>query len=210
MSTTRAALRDSGKAAGRDLVPKSLANIFGEEDDVMEFNSPFVSLQKVLAEKAKANSRAAASGKRPRDRVGVSLPENSPQVISPQTGVLVTVNPQNQKLKLWLGFEFMERLAIEQWQDELFLDETIADRVTRGISRKEAEELESVNISYPRVPQLLYPSERSDGLPGQHLNLTQLPSEVVIDPLFCMFLDLHIAVHFQLPITHYFTIKSKS
>ena len=88
----------------------------------------------------------------------------------------------------------MEKLAIEQG-----LDESIADRTTRGMPRKEAEELESVSISYPRVPQILYPSERSDGFPGQHLNLTQLPSEIEIDPISCMSLDFQIAIHFQLP-----------
>ena len=65
--------------------------------------------------------------------------------------------------------------------------------------RKEAEELESVSISYPRVPQILYPSVRSDGHSGQHLNLTQLPTEIEIDPTSCMSLDFQIAIHFQLP-----------
>ena len=69
----------------------------------------------------------------------------------------------------------MERIAKEEGIAELFTDETIADRIMRGIPRKEAKELENVSISYPRVPQTLYPSERSDGIMGQHLNLIQLP-----------------------------------
>ena len=73
------------------------------------------------------------------------------------------------KFQFWLGFEAMERIAKEQGIAELFTDETIADRVTRGIPRKEVEELESVSISYPRVPQTLYPSERSDGIKGQQM-----------------------------------------
>ena len=93
----------------------------------------------------------------------------------------------------------MENLAIEQGIEELLFDETIVDRITRGIPRKEAEELESIRISYPRMPQILYPSVRSDGLPGQHLNLTQLPSEIEIDPISYMSLDFQIAIHFQLP-----------
>ena len=92
----------------------------------------------------------------------------------------------------------MEKLAIEQEQDVLFSDETIEDRVTRGIPRKEAEELDNVSISYPRVPQTLYPSERSDGIIGQHFNLTQLPQEIEIDPIFKLSLDFHIAIYFQL------------
>jgi hypothetical protein len=84
------------------------------------------------------------------------------------------------KFRFWLGFEVMEQLAKELGVEELFNDESIADRITRGIPRKEVEELESVSISYPRVPQILYPSERSDGINGQHLNLTQLPQEIEI------------------------------
>ena len=45
----------------------------------------------------------------------------------------------------------------------------------------------------------MYPSVRSDGHPGQHLNLTQLPSEIESDPISCMSLDFQIAIHFQLP-----------
>ena len=49
------------------------------------------------------------------------------------------------------------------------------------------------------MSQTLYPSKRSDGLLGQHLNLIQLPNEIEIDPIFCMSLDFQIAIHFQLP-----------
>jgi hypothetical protein len=164
----------------------------------MEIDSPSLSLKKLLAEKAKANSKAAASGKRSRDRVGTS-PPNSHHVISPRTGVHVTKPSPDQKLKFWLGFESMERLAIEHGLDILFFDESIADRTTKGIPSKKAEELESVSISYPRMLQILYPSKRSDGIPGQHLNLIQLPSEIEIDPISCMSLDFQIAIHFQLP-----------
>ena len=103
------------------------------------------------------------------------------------------------KFHFWLGFEAMERIAKEEGIAELFTDETIADRVTRGIPRKEAEELESVSISYPRVPQTLYPSERSDGIKGQHINLTQLPQDIEIDPISNLSKDFHVAIHFQLP-----------
>ena len=50
----------------------------------------------------------------------------------------------------------MEKIAKEQGIEELFTDESIANRITRGIPRKEAEELEIVSISYPRVFQTLY------------------------------------------------------
>ena len=93
----------------------------------------------------------------------------------------------------------MEKIAVEQGLEELFTDESIADMVTMGIPRKEAEELEKVRISYPRVPQSLYPKERSDGLPGQHLNLTQLPFDIETDPISCMSLFLPNSHSFSTP-----------
>ena len=191
MASQRASNRKSLGAEGGSLA-------HGEEDEDMELvDSPSVSLQKLLAEKAKSK----ASGKRLRDRSGASLPENSPKVISPQTGVHVTVSSPNQKLKLWLGFETMEKLAMENGQEPLFYEETIADRITRGISKVEATELEQVSVSFPRIPQLLYPNKRMDGIPGQHYNLTQVPSEIPIDPSTCLSLDFQISIHFQLPNT---------
>ena len=98
----------------------------------------------------------------------------------------------------------MERLAEENGQEPLFYEETVADRVTRGIPRAEAIELEQVSISFPRIPQLLYPNKRPDGVPGQHYNLTQVPSEIPTDPSTCLSLDFQISIHFQLPNTPLF------
>ena len=100
------------------------------------------------------------------------------------------------KFKFWLGFEAIEKLTKEQGLEEFFTDESIADRITQCIPRKEAEELECVNISYPRVPQTLYPSGRSNGIMGQHFNLTQLPQEIEIDPISKFSMDFHITIHF--------------
>ena len=68
------------------------------------------------------------------------------------------------KFKFWLGFEAMEKFAQEQGLEELFTDESIADRIIRGIPRKEAEKLECVSIFYPKIPQILYFSKRNDGI----------------------------------------------
>ena len=93
----------------------------------------------------------------------------------------------------------MEKLAKEQGLEELFTDDSIADRTTRGISRKKAGELERISVQYPKVPPTLYPSERNDGFLDQHLNPIQLSSEIEIDPISNLSLDFHIAIHFQLP-----------
>ena len=40
---------------------------------------------------------------------------------------------------------------------------------------------------------------RSDGIQRQHLNLTQLPSEIEVDLISCLSLDFQVAIYFQLP-----------
>ena len=177
----------------------AMAKIFGADDDVMEVDSPTQSLKRLLAEKAKNQTKGSASGKRNRDRAVTAPPLSSQLKQSPQAAIHSTEPTTNPKLKFWLGFDALERLAAEEGLDELFNDETIADRVTRGIPNREAEELENVSISFPRVPQTLYPNVRSDGIQGQHLNLTQLPSEIEVDPISGLSLDFHVAIHFQLP-----------
>ena len=188
------ATQRSGNTVGGGLIPTALSKVFGADDDDMDTESPSQSLRSLLAEKASRLAKGGSNSKRARDPTVTPSHSKSP----PARTQVPKPNPE-QQLRLWLGFDTMEKLAIDQGIEELFTDETIADRVTRGIPLKEAEELESVSISFPRVPQTLYPSKRRDGLPGQHLNLTQLPNEIEIDPISCMSLDFQIAIHFQLP-----------
>lgn len=104
----------------------ALAKVFGEDEDIMEIDSPAQSLKRLLVEKAKTQTKGAANGKRTRD-LTVTPTRTPVQVIEPSS---------THQLKLWLGFEVMDKLATDQRLDELFIDETIADRVTRGILRK--------------------------------------------------------------------------
>ena len=166
----------------------ALSRLFGEDEEIMEIDSPTLSLKRLLEEKAKNKSKGGAHGKRTKESA-----KASPSQMDPAEG---PDSAHLTKFHFWLGFEAMERIAKEEGIAELFTDETIADRVTRGIPRKEAEELESVSISYPRVPQTLYPSERSDDIKGQHLNLTQLPQDIEIDLISNLSKDFHVAIHF--------------
>ena len=174
-----------------NLAPLALSRLFREDEEIMEIDSPTLSLKRPLEEKTKNKSKGGAHGKRTRE-----FAKASPSQMDPAEGPDST---HLTKFHFWLGFEAMERIVKEEGIAELFTDETIADQVTRGIPRKEAEELESVSISFPRVPQTFYPSERSDGIKGQHLNLTQLPQDIEIDPISKLSKDFHVAINFQLP-----------
>ena len=172
---------------------KTLIACFGDDED-MDVETPVQSLKKLLA----AKSKEKPQNKRPRDKntqTPATTPKSTPEVIHSEEPA------KNTHRSLWFGFEAMERLAEENDQEPLFFEETVEDRVTRGVSRTEATELDQVSISFPRIPQLLYPSKRPDGAPGQHYNLTQVPSEIPIDPSTCLSLDFHISIHFQLPNT---------
>ena len=186
----------------------ALLACFRANEDVMEVDSPTQNLLKLLAEKARKDQ---AKGKRLREASTTASPNKSPPSRSKECATPTSKQGAHSSAadsvpppKLWFGFDVMEKIAINQGLEELFTGETIDDRVTRGIPRDEATELESVCISFPRVPQLLYPSERADGLLGQHLNLTQLPFEIEIDPVSHLSLDFHVAIHFQLPNTPLF------
>jgi hypothetical protein len=71
------------------------------------------------------------------------------------------------------------------------------DLVAMGYIQAEAEELEQAIVAFPRVPQKLYPSVRSDKVLGQHCNLIQIPFEVATNPDTGLSLDFHITIYFE-------------
>ena len=65
--------------------------------------------------------------------------------------------------------------------------------------------MEQAIVSFPRVPQKLYPSKRKDKVLGQHYNLTQLLFEVETNPETGISLDFHNTIYFEqpkIPFTH--------
>ena len=71
--------------------------------------------------------------------------------------------------QFWLGFEAMERIAIDE-DVPRFIESSPIQK--KGRSEKEATELLAAVFSYPHVGQILYPLERPDGIEGQHFNIT--------------------------------------
>jgi hypothetical protein len=85
--------------------------------------------------------------------------------------LLFTSALEKQDRRYWLSFNYMEQLAIEVGTSECHSDGPVEDLVTQGYLQNEAEELEQAIVSYPRIPQKLYSSRRSDKVLGQHFNL---------------------------------------
>jgi hypothetical protein len=84
------------------------------------------------------------------------------------------------KLNLWFGFLVLEQIARDAGHPPLDISD-INVHLARGIPQ-EARTLSNSRISYPRIPQKLWPNMRKDGKLGQHYHLTQIPfdAEIVV------------------------------
>ena len=97
----------------------------------------------------------------------------------------------------------MELLAQEEGCDPIPQYSTIADLVTMGLPKAEAEELTTTKMSYSKVLQKLWPSLREDGIEGQHVNITQLPFDVDLNHETGLSWDYHTSLHFEKPKTNF-------
>ena len=77
--------------------------------------------------------------------------------------------------QMWLGFPIHEAAAIQRGQEIIREHRTKEDFVKSGTPSRKVIDFMTLRRAFPRVPQLLYPSERPDAVPGNHLHFTQLP-----------------------------------
>jgi hypothetical protein len=106
-------------------------------------------------------------------------------------------------MSFWLGFEMLEKLAIEEGAPPAYTPTPIQSLIKNGFSEREAKEFQKVVISYPHVVQSCFPLHRPDGIAGQHFNITQLPFEIETDPDTGLSQDYHVAIYFQKSIHQY-------
>jgi hypothetical protein len=109
---------------------------------------------------------------------------------------------QQSTTEIWLGFPTMEELA------KLAGTQSIDQSCPRtnekaGLSAKEALELASAKIAFPRIKQQAWPNTRSDNQPGNQFHLTQLPFDVHVDSATNFACTYHIMLHFEKPIKDY-------
>jgi hypothetical protein len=154
--------------------------ILQQELDLMEIDAPS---QKRLTDKDETSR--AANGKK-----------NKPD----KPTIIVSV-PDQRPPRYWLGFSYMEQIAIDRNLPECTNSEPLEDLMTKGYTKTEAEEMLQAIVAFPRVPQILYPTAREDQVLGQHYNLTQIPFEVEVHPDTGLSLDFHVTIFFERPQT---------
>ena len=127
---------------------------------------------------------------------------NSQPNKKPTTDSTKGTNSSNLNLHdLWLGFQNMEMLAIDlSVEPYVYSLETC---LQAGIPSKEACELVSAQITFPRTLQQLWPFSHNDNVPGQQYHLTQIPFDVEIDSLIGYARTYQILLHFEKPLKPY-------
>lgn len=73
----------------------------------------------------------------------------------------------------------MEQLAISEGKDWITIDTPLEDLLLMGHTQGEAQEMLLAKMSFLRVAQKLWPVKRPDNIKGQHINITQLPFDIV-------------------------------
>jgi hypothetical protein len=147
----------------------------------MEIDAPHASSQKRFTDKD-TTSKTANRKKNKTDKptINVSVPDQRP-------------------LRYWLGFSYMEQIAIDRNLLECTNNEPPEDLMAKGYIKTEAEEMLQAIVAFPRVPQILYPSVRKDKVLGQHYNLMQIPFEVEVYLDIGLSLDFHVTIFFERP-----------
>ena len=82
---------------------------------------------------------------------------------------------------MWLGFPIHEAIAIQRGNAIIHEHRTPEDFTRLGTPTKEVIEFKTLRRAFPHVPQVCYPHERPDAVPGNHLHFTQIPRLEKID-----------------------------
>ena len=74
---------------------------------------------------------------------------------------------------------------------------SIRKMIRKGYRENQAIEAHTPKISFPRIPQLKWPSSRLDGQSGHHYHLKQVPSDIEVNTQTGFALVYHILLNFE-------------
>ena len=119
-----------------------------------------------------------------------------------------TNNPQPTRAKeaipsidiasqIWLGFPIHEAIASHKGMAIIQEHRTHDEFIKLGTPPREIIDFKTIRRAFPRVPQLCYPSERPDAVPGSHLHFTQVPRQERVNPTTGLSEDFTITIRFD-------------
>ena len=95
---------------------------------------------------------------------------------------------------MWLGFPIHEAIATQRGKEIIHEHRTPEEFTRLGTPTKEVIEFKTLRRAFPRVPQIFYPHERPDAVPGNHLHFTQIPRLEKIDPATGLSEGFHVTI----------------
>ena len=98
---------------------------------------------------------------------------------------------------MWLGFPIHEAVAVQKGGDIIREHRTTEDFARLGTPPTEIIHFNTLRRAFPRVPQIFYPSERPDAVPGNHLHFTQLPRQEKVNPSTGLSEGFHVTIRFD-------------
>ena len=99
--------------------------------------------------------------------------------------------------QMWLGFHMQEALSTQRGKRELKEIRTNEEFIATSTPATEIQEFRSLRRVFPRTKQILYPSERPDAVPGQHLHFTQIPMYEKISQDTGLTEGFHVTIRFD-------------
>lgn len=98
---------------------------------------------------------------------------------------------------MWLGFPIHEAVAIQQGKEPIREHRTNEEFASLGTPTREVIDFKTLRRAFPRVPQALYPNERPDAVPGNHLHFTQLPRQEKTDTTTGLSEGFHVTIRYD-------------
>ena len=117
----------------------------------------------------------------PSKRTSPNIPKVSHKK-SKSHGTSISLYRDTSQMEFWYGYPVMETIAYEAGIPPFSITIPIDELIASGYVSSEAAELRSASMSFPRVQQKLWPTTRPDGIEGQHINITQLPFDIEVNP----------------------------
>ena len=98
---------------------------------------------------------------------------------------------------MWLGFSIHEDMVIHKGVDIIKVHRTNEEFAQLRTHTREIIDFKTLCRAFPRVPQALFPSERPDAVPGNHLHFTQIPKQKHTDPATGLSDGFHITIRYD-------------
>ena len=99
--------------------------------------------------------------------------------------------------QIWLGFPIHEAVAVQKGGDIIRDHRTTEDFARIGTPPTEIIHFNTLRQAFPIVPQIFYPSKRTDAVPGNHIHFIQLLRQERVNSSTSLSEEFHVIIRFD-------------